>query len=77
MEIAQVIASGQTASGNTITVTDRTRKWMFSAVAAATVVLDGKYTIYLPASAPQYVTVEGNYQTATIGTSTVSYIVFG
>ena len=77
METPQVIASGDATSGTTITVHDRTRKWMFCSSADASVTLDGRYTVHLPAFLTNYITVEGDYQTATIASNTVQYIVFG
>lgn len=80
MSDGNIIASGQASASSTVTLTQRTSKWMLALNASATsasVVFDGKYTVYLPNLLTSYVAVPGNYQTMAVSGATVNYIVYG
>jgi hypothetical protein len=80
MSHGNIIASGQASASSTVTLTQATSTWMLTLAASTTdasVIFDGKYTVYLPKLLTNYVAISGNYQTMAVSGATVNYIAYG
>ena len=80
MHDMQIIDSGVCNDGSTITLHGRSLCWKIlqdTSANDATVVFDGKYTVYLDKQITTYLDVPGNYQTMSASGNNVHYIVFG
>ena len=76
--MSDVTHSGQAASAETITLSDRTVSLkLISVGGVATVTLNRGKVISLPASMVAYEEIYGSYDHFTVSSGTVDYIAFG